>query len=150
MVEKHLTLTLSFSTLPQRVDVDPEFDVFRRLHRQELPPAFSQGFGAAHLLFVLPTVASLAVRQVYADFVRRWQQHWPGSYESQGDTDLPTLPTDRAVWLLGWENRFRFHLSAALAAYPGSLHSDSIHFDTTILTRAEHTIALAARHAMPP
>ncbi len=31
---------------PLRVDVDPEFDLFRRLDRTETPPALSQAFGA--------------------------------------------------------------------------------------------------------
>ena len=37
MAEKHLEFTLRLPAQPWRVDVDPEFDLFRRLHREEIP-----------------------------------------------------------------------------------------------------------------
>ena len=37
MAEKHLEFTLHLPAQPWRVDVDPEFDLFRRLHREEIP-----------------------------------------------------------------------------------------------------------------
>ncbi len=42
---------------PVRLEVDPEFDVFRRLDRREIPPALTQAFGARRALMVLPAAA---------------------------------------------------------------------------------------------
>lgn len=150
MVEKQLRLTVDLPALPRRLDVDPEFDLFRRLHRQELPPALSQAFGAAHTLFVLPAAAPSAVRQDYEHFVQLWQRREHGVYESRWDTDLDALPIDRAVWLLGWENRFRFQVQAALANSPVRFDANAVHIDATVLTRAEHTVVLTTRQAMSP
>ena len=46
------------SARPLRVDVDPAFDVMRRLDPLEVPPALSTVFGAENQLFVLPASAS--------------------------------------------------------------------------------------------
>jgi len=46
------------SARPLRVDVDPAFDVMRRLDPLEVPPALSTVFGAEEQLFVLPASAS--------------------------------------------------------------------------------------------
>jgi hypothetical protein len=44
--EAHCSLSIPCATRPLRVDVDPAFDVMRRLHPLEVPPALSTLFGA--------------------------------------------------------------------------------------------------------
>src|SRR5690606_1354557 len=43
---------------PLRVKVDPHYDVFRRLHDDEVAPTLSRTLGGERMLFVLPTIAS--------------------------------------------------------------------------------------------
>ncbi len=45
-------IELNFPMRPVRLDVDPEFDVFRTLDHSETPPAMSQVFGAEEVLVV--------------------------------------------------------------------------------------------------
>src|SRR5262249_11721391 len=58
MAEKRLEFTLRLPAQPWRVDIDSEFDLFRRLHREEIPPALTQLFGADKFLLVLPAAAA--------------------------------------------------------------------------------------------
>ena len=44
--ERTGTVTIPVDVAPARVDVDPEYDVFRRLDPAEVPPALSGFLGA--------------------------------------------------------------------------------------------------------
>ena len=44
--QKTHVIEMDFHARPVRIDIDPQFDVFRRLDSREIPSALSQGFGA--------------------------------------------------------------------------------------------------------
>jgi aminopeptidase N len=54
MRKKRYELKLHVPARPLRLDMDPEFDLFRRLKRDEIPPALTQAFGAKKMLILLP------------------------------------------------------------------------------------------------
>jgi len=93
-----------------RVDLDPNFDLFRRLEPGESPVTLSALFGAEDGLIVLPSGAPPALAEGY----RRLAEGWAGTargWKVVADTDLDALPPGRPIWLLGWENRL---LAAAM------------------------------------
>jgi hypothetical protein len=106
MREKALGITLTFDRRPLRFAVDPEFDLFRRLDAAEVPPALGELFGSGQALFVLPAAAPGALREAYRDLASRL-----GAARIVTDTQLAALPSDRPVWILGWENRHRSALA---------------------------------------
>ena len=55
------------------IEVDPEFDVFRRLHRNEIPPAVSQIMGAERVLIVLPAAAPAPLQAAYRALAEAWR-----------------------------------------------------------------------------
>ena len=114
---KHVTVDIELPARPLRLDVDPEFDVFRRLHRAEVPPAISQLMGAERVLIVLPGAAPVPLKRAYQALARSWQGGDPDNIAICFDHEIGQLPADRAVWLFGWRNRFRFDATAALGAY---------------------------------
>jgi len=65
---------LTVGSYPFGISVDPDCELFRRLHREEIPPVLSQIFGGAEKLIVLPSTADEAkaegYRQVAAAFNR--------------------------------------------------------------------------------
>ena len=89
-----------------RVEVDPFFEVFRRLSVDEVPPSLSRAFGARRMLFVTPTQAS-------AEEVTAWQTFAKGICNEPtrctivDDKKVQTLPADAAVWVLGTTNLLR-------------------------------------------
>jgi len=106
-------VALTFPKRPLRVDVDPEFDVFRRLAPGEVPPAISGLMGAPRRVFVLPAGAPDDLLYAYG----RLAAAWGGAGTTALDTELKALPADgSAVWVLGWENRFARAAAGAVAA----------------------------------
>jgi aminopeptidase N len=112
--DKQSEFHLSLAAKPLRVDVDPEFDLFRRLDRAEIPPALSQVFGAEKLLIVLPRKAPEGMRAQFLAIAQAWQQQPSRVTLIRWDDEIGQLPDEGAVWLFGEENRFRGEFQTAL------------------------------------
>ncbi len=130
---------------PLRLDLDPEFDLFRRLDRREIPPALSQLFGAERVLLVLPAAAPPRLLDAYGQLARRWAEQGGARFEIRLDQELDRLPEDRALWLFGWENRFRLQFVATLAAYPFIDQGNRLLVAGTELVRDQASVALVGR-----
>jgi aminopeptidase N len=136
---------LDLSARPLRVEVDPQFDLFRRVDPLEVPPALSGAFGADRVMVVLPSGAPATLRTAYRALAERWREGRDASeFQIISDDSLTELPTDRAVWLFGWENRFLSDLRAALPA-SARLEQDGLRLPDTDISRAGHAIVLTAR-----
>lgn len=144
MDDKQASVTLRLPARPLHVAVDPDFDVFRRLDPAELPPTLSEALAAERLLIVLPAAAPAALRDGYAQLAQRWAEGADGVRVSW-DSELQGLPSDRAVWLFGWENRFGTEVGAALAGHAMHLDDGRAHIAGTDYPRAAHAVVLAAR-----
>jgi hypothetical protein len=70
--------------------------------------------------------------------------------ESRRDDELESLPDDRVVWLLGWDNRFRSALDEALAGYQLRSAVDSVTLAGETLDRESHAAVVLARHPANP
>jgi aminopeptidase N len=147
---KQKTLELKLPARPLQLTVDPEFDVFRRLDRNEIPPAISQAMGAGQVTIVLPSTATEPLRAAYAELAATWKAGNPRRFNIVVDKDLPALPDDRAVWLFGWSNRFRSKLDAALTDYPFSDQGDAVTIAGTPLDHDLHAVVVMARHPANP
>lgn len=91
---------------PLRLDIDPEFDMFRRLDTRETPPAISRVLGSARLLVIQPGSAEPSMKQAYEALSDAIAASGPDEVETRLDRDTGALPNDRTVVLLGWENIF--------------------------------------------
>ena len=116
MQTKEQSFDLDLPGPPVRLAVDPSFDLFRRLHQGETPPAISLAFGADAISIVLPSAAPKDLRDAYRALAEAWQRGQESRVTIQTDDALDELPADRAVWLLGWDNRFRPALDEAVDA----------------------------------
>lgn len=117
MESKKQTFTIPLPARPLRFDVDPEFDLFRRLDRNEIPPALSFAFGAEKGLMVLPSSEPKELLEGYRRLAETWRKTQSMEIEIKLDSEISTLPSDRAVWLFGWNNRFRMTMVASLSDY---------------------------------
>ncbi|MEO8333257.1 MAG: M1 family aminopeptidase [Gallionella sp.] len=148
--DKHAELHLPLSAQPLRVDIDPEFDLFRRLDRSEIPPALSQVFGAEQLLIVLPRKAPQNLREQYLEVAKRWQQQPGRSTGIAWDDEIEKIPQQGAVWLFGWENRWRGEFQTALAISGATLSDQGARVDNTDYSRTRHTLVLTSRIGQTP
>jgi Zn-dependent M28 family amino/carboxypeptidase len=144
------TVELQLPARPLRLAVDPQFDVFRRLHRNEIPPSISQALGARQLLIVLPDAATAGHRAAYENLARAWQASQPGRIEVVGDNELAQLPDDRSVWLFGWHNRFRAQLEQTLEDYAFEDRGAVVQIDATRLDKDQHAVVVMGRRAGNP
>ncbi|MDB4285585.1 M20/M25/M40 family metallo-hydrolase [bacterium] len=141
---------VSLPAPPRRVDVDPEFDLFRRLHPDEIPPALTRAFGADRALILLPAAAEKDVLDMYRELAEHLRATGPGSVTILSDDSVETLPSDRSVWLLGWENRFFNEVPSSLDGYDASFQNGKVRFGKTRLERAGHSFVVTSRHPSNP
>lgn len=145
MSEKKQELKLRIPGRPLRLDIDPEFDLFRRLDSSELPPAISQALGAKKMLVLLPSSAPKELLQAYRALAASIGRSGPDEVEVKLDAEVPALPADCAVTLLGWENRFLNETTVALSGYGVLINPQSVHISQTELGRSGHAFVFSAR-----
>lgn len=142
--DKITSFTLDLPVEPLRLDVDPEFDVFRRVGRGEIPSALSQMFGAEKVLVVMPAKASPELMAAFQALIESWRQEHP-EIQVRRDDEIKTLPRDRAVWLLGAENRFVAQMLTSLPAQEVKKEADAIAMGGDAYDLNDHSIVLTAR-----
>ena len=159
MVEIDLTgaraeQTFDFARRPLRIAVDPAFDVFRRLDPQEIPPALGGLFGAEKITLVLPERtrdgAPSGLAAAYRDLAAAWGSSRAGHVEVVRDADLDTLPADGAVWVIGWNNRFRPRLAEALQPLGATLDEASLTIGDQTYAGTDRSVVAVARAADAP
>ena len=150
MNSRHYTLDLQLPFRPLHVHVDPEFDVFRRLGRNETPPSLTQAFGTDKIMILLPSRAPRPRLDAYRQLAQSWKASQIGTVEIQLDNALETFPPNHSVWLFGWDNRFRDQTIAALLPYDVSITATYVRIGKKELTHDTHSIVLSARRPDNP
>lgn len=126
---------------PLSLDLDPEFDAFRKLDPRETPASIGQIFGEPRILAVLDSNAPAAEQKAYRELVEGWRSD-SHVVDVKLDTDLSALPRDRAVWLLGRGNRFAPAIFDP--TLPGT--ASEIRVDGETMPLAGHAVVLTQRH----
>ena len=135
---------------PLAVQVDPAFDVFRRLDRREIPSSIGQVFGAERLVFVVPEGGEPALREALADAARTWARGLEGDVTIVSETELQALPADRAVWVLGAENPWRKAVLEGLSASGVRLTPAALALPDGSVPVKDHCLVLTAAHPGDP
>jgi len=150
MDNKRTHLSLELPAKPLRLDVDPEYDVFRRLDRKEIPPGVSQALGAKKMLVVTPGTDDEVMLRGYRDLAVSLGNSGPDEIEIKSDRDIVALPNDRAVAILGWKNRFLTEVAGYLSGYDVSIGEENVRIADTVYPRGNHSFVLAARNPAVP
>jgi hypothetical protein len=138
-------MTIAVPARPLRLDIDPEFDLFRRLDREEIPPAISQALGAKKMLVILPSRAGKELLRAYREFAKSLAASGPDEVEVKLDSAINSLPYDSTITILGWENRFLEDIVSSTSPYGVAVTKQTIHIGQTEVTRKDHSIVLTAR-----
>ncbi len=131
---------------PLRLDVDPAFDVMRRLDPMEVPPALSTLFGAQHVTFVLPSAAPTSEIDAWRKLATAWAK--PATPRLIMDRRLKHLPSG-SVWVLGRSNRFAGTVIGRLGAQGVTESSDGLHLEGKTYRMAAASVVLVARAKRP-
>src|SRR6185436_17303368 len=84
-------LKITLSDEPRRVAIDPDFDLFRRIEREEIPAALSLAFGADTALAVLPSDESEEMQKAYRAVAEGWARGKESSFKIALDSEVTSL-----------------------------------------------------------
>jgi len=146
MNDKQLRISQKLPAAPLRLDIDPDFDVFRRLDRKEIPPALSQLFGADKVLIILPAKADEKLKMKYFELAILWKNSGFGTIEIKYDNQINLLPTDRSVWIWGWKNLFRQEIATIVKDYGVFIHNNEIDINNHQVNRKNHSVVFTLRN----
>ena len=77
----------------QGVLVDPYFDVFRTLDREETPPSVGELFGASDINFILPN----SNREQWTELAQNFGAN--ANYELLFADGIESIPADKPAWI---------------------------------------------------
>ena len=139
---------IAVDAMPTLIQVDPGFDVFRRLDRNEIPPTISQLFGAERVTIVLPEKDELG--DAWKLVAEAWNKGGASRIEVVRDDEIESLPKDRAVWLLGRGNRWAKGMPERLAPFGARIDEDWIDFGAAKVATPRHCFVYVVRHPDDP
>ena len=145
MTQKTQQFQIILSGEPVRLDIDPEFDLFRKLAIEETPPAFTRVFGSKEMLVVLPRNSAVESYKAYEQFAQSMSKMGPDKISIQWDDELDTLPDNMNITLLGWENKYRGAFQKMLSDYDVSFKDKTVMLNGQFLSQANNSVAFTIR-----
>lgn len=146
MENKSQDFTLLLDSRPLRIDIDPEFDVFRRLNRAEIPPAITQVLGSKKLMVILPFSAPASLLHAYRAFANALKDAGNAEVEIKLDNETSRLPPDRDICILGTENRYFETAMRGLSSYDVRANQTGMHIGEARVPFEDHSIVLTGRN----
>ncbi len=150
MTGKQQVYSFIFTKKPLFIQVDPQFQLFRKLHALETPPALSKIMGASDLLIILPSREADEQIQIYRNLADIWAKDLSKNIEIKLDSEVTDLPKDRAVWLLGAGNKFRPVIESQLNEYGTQLVGNDITLGKSTLSIVDNSVVVVVRHPKDP
>ena len=145
MNQKEQVFNISLPGRPLAVDIDPLFDVFRLLDKNEIPPALSQIFGAEKVSIIIAAQENEQMQAAYQKLAADWASTDPGRFEIILDSQRENIPSDQAVWLFGRQNRFRDMLQSGLDGYDIDFKGPQIRIGQSTLDLSQNSVIVSAR-----
>ena len=139
---KEVELTLELSAEPLRLDIDPHYDLFRQLHPEEAPASLGKLYGAKQALIILPSRAPGERKQAYLSLAKKWAAGYPEA-AIRFDDEFKSLPTDRPLWILGWENRLLDEMRKQWQFRQIHLTDTTVSTGEEHFTRGRHSVVIA-------
>ena len=133
MDRREQTFQLFPEEKPLKLAVDPQFDVFRKVDPNEVPPALSKIWAAKNNILILPSKADKNDKEVYLTFAEQWQKYDNDNFQVVYDDRLEKLPDDKTPWIIGIENRFADTINNIMKEYHSHITTDSIKIQGKIL-----------------
>jgi len=141
------TESRSFDRQPLTLEVDPDFDLFRKLHREEVPSALSQLFGADSLAMVVCEETPKEIQDIYNELTSLSAKSKPTGRFSDSSISPGDL-RHTSAWIMGapwWLTQARHLLPSEL-----QLTADGFTIGGQAYRLATHTLVLAVSNPDSP
>ncbi len=137
----------SGSLRPARLEIDPEFDLFRRVSPLETPPTLSRVLGAAGPAIIIPAGPAGEPWRALAAAWTKDKGNLPRIY---GDDEAAEPPARASYWVFGGENLLARDFEAGLETYGAVLSLDHVTIGSRRFPREGHTFVFAAFNPAAP
>ena len=145
MTNRKQTFEINLPSTPTRLEIDPQFDLFRKLALEETPPAFTQIFGSTKLLVIYPSNTTREMKKAWQDFADDISHMGPEQVTIIADDKIERLPENSAAVVLGWNNRFTKHVQEMLKQHPLAFTADYVRVDAEQISRQNSAFAWVTR-----
>jgi aminopeptidase N len=150
MTQKEQTFEMDVLENPLLLRVDPQFDLFRKLHYNEIPPSLSKIFGAEDLLILLPSKADKGSLEYYRELAKTWANDSTKKIKTMMDSELSQLPPNKSIWIFGLENFFATAVKDGLKDYDAEMTSEAVRFGKTSFKSNANSYIISVRHPANP
>lgn len=150
MSGKEQNYEFAFQENPLLVQIDPQFNLFRKLNFNEIPPSLSKIFGSEKLLIVLPSNAAKEKLESYQELAKIWSGDTTKEIEVAFDSKYEELPSDRSIWIFGMENKFASVIKNGLKDYDSEINSDAVKLGKNSFPISNNSFIISVRHPKNP
>ena len=146
MTVKNQNYDLFFKKKPGLLQIDPQFQLFRKLNYFEIPPSLSKIFGSEDILIILPSKAGPDKLNNYKILAEKWAKDKTKRIEIKFDTEISNLPADKAVWIFGRENIYKDIIEKGIAGYDAEITGSSVRLAKSDFKYGQNSFVVAVRH----
>lgn len=124
MEDKEQQYSFSFDDEVVKIQLDPQYNIFRRLDKREVPNTLSQIMGSTEGIVILPGESKML--EAYKTLAQTWKQIQAAQGKDLkiiNDDEIALFPKDQPVWVFGFENKFADYTGIPVI-YFSSLNED--------------------------
>ena len=144
MNTKEQVFQLTATAKPLKVFVDPMYDVFRILTQEEVPPTLSKIWGSEQNIIILPKNAKKEQLEIYQELAKQWKAADNDDFVIKYDSEIKTLPEDKTLWILGFENKHIAAIDFQMKNYKSKFTTDSVIFEGKRMSKEGNCFVLTS------
>ncbi len=150
MTQKEQKYEMTFPENPLEIQVDPQFNLFRKLHYNEIPPSLSKIFGSEEILMLLPSKAVKEKQEYYKSLADIWGADKTKKIKVIFDNEISELPTNSGIWIFGTENLYADMIRQGIKDYDAELTNESVRFAKSSFQNNKNSFVIAVRNPRNP
>lgn len=143
MKKRQEEFLMEFRLKPLKIDIDPYYDIMRRLHRDEIPPSISQVLGSKDLLIINPSEGNVKIYKRLSELLKFSAT---GNVQIKEDSLIEALPKDRSLVILGWENRLLKEIYDAFTKYDLIITEKEVKFPQNEIKKDGHSFVITIKN----
>ncbi|MCP3669296.1 MAG: M1 family metallopeptidase [Gammaproteobacteria bacterium] len=144
MTKREMVVKVPMKQRPVAINVDPLFDIFRRLNPGEIPSSLGQLFSSHRSMVILPSNAEPEIRTAYKEMANGWRKR-EKRMKVVWDNNIRVVPKNRMLWVLGRENLLLDEFRKAATGLPMAFNDDSVEIGGKQISLDQHSVVLTSR-----
>lgn len=144
MTQKTQNFQITTKSKPLKLQVDPQFDVFRTLDRDEVPAGLSKIWSSNNNLIILPRNTSKEQDAINQDLAQQWKATNEDIYTIVYDDEVESFSADQTPWIIGYNNKFLKTLSTQISESLLKMDDNTVVFDGNEVAKAGNSVVFTS------